>query len=132
MQTEKFSFKVKEENGEGSTITLEKLVPRNGTDYKEWAKKFWNVMTLCGYPEKIAKKYLKLLTHDSFHEFIEPEDSINDQLRDVIKSKHNNSYLEVVLAKLERFSYALHRNIEAYYKDFEVLIKEANYCLEKE
>ena len=112
LHTEKFHFKIKEEGEDGPTVTIEKLYPNSRINYKEWVGKFWNVMTLSGHSEKTAKKYLKLLTDESFHEFIDPVDPINKQLKNIVRSKYNSNYLSVAMGKFENIKYARYKNVD--------------------
>ena len=130
LSREKINFKITQFGRDGLTVTLEKLVPTARTDYKDWIARFWNVMTLCGYPEAIAKKYLRLLIDEKLMEYLDPEDSINDQLKSIMKSKYNEAHLKIVMPKIESIKYSQYRNIAEYLDSFEKLIKEANYCLE--
>ena len=132
MQLKKFHFKVEAEDSCGPTLNIEKLVPSPNLDYKIWAKRFKNIVTLCGYNESTSKRYLRILVNESLHYILENEDGPLDEcLRILVRSEYNKAHLEMTIGKLKILNYSSFENIMVYLEKFEALVQETNYCLSR-
>ena len=67
-QKESFKFRTKICDEEGPIIKINKLLKDENCDFKQWTDHFFNTMQLCNFEEKIALKWLRVVTDSFYHE----------------------------------------------------------------
>ena len=118
MQKEKFEFKIEDEHEIDPTLTIEKLYDNPATGINVWVNRFWNTMTLRKYDKMRAIKYLKLTTDSKFHDLIDKEDTVQSNLKRILRSRYNERYFKEIMRKLELFHFKNVGNINTYRQFF--------------